>query len=233
MLQHNLVLFHNTIHKSYMSTGLLWLFWYLKELFKSFSAQLGVSSWSSLSSLSSCKNKTMKTMWICNYFVNSYIDWNENKIKINENFASFSVHHQRTLHWSLIHCSLGKSFWFIFIDHTIQDASWKKICFCIYVRLTIYSSEHGFFLTLVGWGQRTALIASSNTVFRPRWVKAEHSRYFTASIHPRQETHNTAVIILIHVIHSYLKRNLNLNQVSFKMFHISSRADFRRSCLSD
>lgn len=79
----------------------------------------------------------------------------------------------------------------------------KKLRFCIYVSLTIYSSEHGFFLTLVGWGQRTALIASSNTVFRPRWVKAEHSRYFTASIHPRQETHNT-LIILIHPGHSYL-----------------------------
>lgn len=29
-------------------------------------------------------------------------------------------------------------------------------------------------------GQRTALIASSKTVFRPFWVNAEHSKYFTA-----------------------------------------------------
>lgn len=36
-------------------------------------------------------------------------------------------------------------------------------------------------MTLVGCGQSTARMASSNTVFRPRWVKAEHSRYFTAS----------------------------------------------------
>ncbi len=54
---------------------------------------------------------------------------------------------------------------------------------CDHISLTGYSSEHGFFLTLVGWGQRTARMASSNTVFRPRWVKAEHSKYFTASIH--------------------------------------------------
>lgn len=47
--------------------------------------------------------------------------------------------------------------------------------------LTIYSSVQIFFLTLVGWGQSTARMASSNTVFRPRWVKAEHSRYFTES----------------------------------------------------
>lgn len=52
----------------------------------------------------------------------------------------------------------------------------------LYVSLTIHRSEHCFFLSFVGWGQRTARMASSNTVFRPRWVKAEHSRYFTASI---------------------------------------------------
>ena len=55
--------------------------------------------------------------------------------------------------------------------------------------LTIYSSEQGFFLTLVGWGQSTARMASSNTVFRPRWVRAEHSRYFTASTHVNKTTH--------------------------------------------
>lgn len=59
---------------------------------------------------------------------------------------------------------------------------------CVYFSLTFYSSEHGFFLTLVGWGQSTARMASSNTVFRPRWVKAEHSRYFTASA--SEETQN-------------------------------------------
>ncbi|TSK87575.1 Serine/threonine-protein kinase 19 [Bagarius yarrelli] len=36
-----------------------------------------------------------------------------------------------------------------------------------------------------GGGQRTARIASSNTVLRPRCVRAEHSRYFTA---PERET---------------------------------------------
>lgn len=42
-------------------------------------------------------------------------------------------------------------------------------------------STQGFFLTLVGWGQRTARMASSNTVFRPRWLSAEHSKYLMAS----------------------------------------------------
>lgn len=39
---------------------------------------------------------------------------------------------------------------------------------------------HLFPLFLTGGGQSTARMASSNTVFRPRWVSAEHSRYFTA-----------------------------------------------------
>lgn len=43
-----------------------------------------------------------------------------------------------------------------------------------------YSSRHFLFLFLTGGGQRTARIASSKTVLRPRWVSAEHSRYFTA-----------------------------------------------------
>lgn len=34
----------------------------------------------------------------------------------------------------------------------------------------------GFF---TGGGQSTARMASSNTVFKPRCVRAEHSRYFT------------------------------------------------------
>lgn len=43
-----------------------------------------------------------------------------------------------------------------------------------------YSSRHFLFLFLTGGGQRTARIASSNTVLRPRCVRAEHSRYLTA-----------------------------------------------------
>lgn len=35
-------------------------------------------------------------------------------------------------------------------------------------------------LFFTGGGQSTARIASSNTVLRPRWVSAEHSKYFTA-----------------------------------------------------
>lgn len=74
---------------------------------------------------------------------------------------------------------------------------------CVFLRPTIYSSEQGFFLTLVGWGQSTARMASSNTVFRPRWVKAEHSRYFTESIHTyiQAHTHNgQQTSIEIHIL---------------------------------
>lgn len=45
----------------------------------------------------------------------------------------------------------------------------------------------GRFCGRVGWGQRTARIASSKTVFRPLWVRAEHSRYFTESRLGQQE----------------------------------------------
>ena len=36
------------------------------------------------------------------------------------------------------------------------------------------------FFWITGTGHRTALIASSKTVLRPFWVRAEHSRYLTA-----------------------------------------------------
>ena len=45
----------------------------------------------------------------------------------------------------------------------------------------------GRFCGRVGCGHRTARIASSKTVFRPRWVRAEHSRYFTESGSGQQE----------------------------------------------
>lgn len=44
-----------------------------------------------------------------------------------------------------------------------------------------YRMLQGRFCGRAGWGHRTARIASSKTVFRPRWVRAEHSRYFTES----------------------------------------------------
>ena len=46
----------------------------------------------------------------------------------------------------------------------------------------IHNSRHFLFLFLTGGGQRTARIASSNTVLRPRCVSAEHSRYLTAPV---------------------------------------------------
>ena len=41
---------------------------------------------------------------------------------------------------------------------------------------------HGFLRWGFGFGQSTARMASSNTVFRPFCVSAEHSKYFTAPI---------------------------------------------------
>lgn len=46
---------------------------------------------------------------------------------------------------------------------------------------------HLLFLFFTGGGHRTARMASSNTVLRPRCVKAEHSRYFTAPVAETKE----------------------------------------------
>lgn len=43
-----------------------------------------------------------------------------------------------------------------------------------------YNNVHFLFFLLTGGGHSTARMASSNTVLRPRCVRAEHSRYFTA-----------------------------------------------------
>lgn len=50
----------------------------------------------------------------------------------------------------------------------------------------VYSSRHFLFLFFTGGGHRTARIASSNTVLRPRCVSAEHSRYFTAPVESKK-----------------------------------------------
>lgn len=47
---------------------------------------------------------------------------------------------------------------------------------------TSHNNIHWFFFFGFGFGHRTARIASSNTVFRPFCVSAEHSRYLTAVI---------------------------------------------------
>ena len=46
----------------------------------------------------------------------------------------------------------------------------------------IHNSRHFLFLCLTGGGQRTAQIASSKTVLRPRCMSAEHSRHLMAPI---------------------------------------------------
>lgn len=62
---------------------------------------------------------------------------------------------------------------FIFVPkrgHVRTSFSW---------RFPLYNNVHFLFFFLTGGGHRTARMASSNTVLRPRCVRAEHSRYFT------------------------------------------------------
>ena len=47
-------------------------------------------------------------------------------------------------------------------------------------RLGLHKKPHLDPFFGLGTGQRTALIASSKTVFKPFWVRALHSRYLTA-----------------------------------------------------
>lgn len=47
------------------------------------------------------------------------------------------------------------------------------------------NTVHFLPLFFTGGGHKTARMASSNTVFKPRWVRAEHSRYFTAPTKPK------------------------------------------------
>jgi len=66
--------------------------------------------------------------------------------------------------------------------HPLSLCSFKfKILVQIFF-VTAYSKTHLRFGFTCSTGQSTARIASSNTVFRPFWVNALHSRYFTAPI---------------------------------------------------
>ncbi len=47
------------------------------------------------------------------------------------------------------------------------------------------NTVHFLPLFFTGGGHKTARMASSNTVFKPRWVRAEHSRYFTEPTKPK------------------------------------------------
>lgn len=61
---------------------------------------------------------------------------------------------------------------------TWVSSEWNRFFFLPLV--LHYSILHFFLFFLTGGGHSTALMASSNTVLRPRCVRAEHSRYFTA-----------------------------------------------------
>lgn len=76
---------------------------------------------------------------------------------------------------------------------------------------TPYKSIH-FFLGRSGFfGESTALIASSNTLLRPFWVRAEHSKYSTAFI-------SLAICIPLAVV-----RGLSFFSFSFSIVSLSSR----------
>lgn len=66
------------------------------------------------------------------------------------------------------------------------SSSWRSSGCCswwwsvVLAVLSFQNMVHLLPLFFTGGGQSTARIASSNTVFRPRWVSAEHSKYFTA-----------------------------------------------------
>ena len=66
----------------------------------------------------------------------------------------------------VISCTLS---WFSF-SHLIASS----------LSIQVYRTLHLRVFLILGTGHKTARIASSNTVFNPFWVKAEHSKYFTA-----------------------------------------------------
>lgn len=56
------------------------------------------------------------------------------------------------------------------------------LCVRVHATESIYRIEHLRLFFTGMMGQSTARIASSNTVLRPFWVRAEHSKYLTAPI---------------------------------------------------
>lgn len=89
------------------------------------------------------------------------------------------------------------------------SSSWRSSGCCswwwsvVLALLSFQNMVHLLPLFFTGGGQSTARIASSNTVFRPRWVSAEHSKYFTApgkkkseSILSRKQDHYALTLAL-------------------------------------
>lgn len=75
---------------------------------------------------------------------------------------------------NIVNCSIHVLIDFFLWKENIQCESFFGRSFKTY-----YKSTHFFFFGCSG-GSKAARIASSNTFFRPFWVRAEHSTYFTA-----------------------------------------------------
>lgn len=82
------------------------------------------------------------------------------------------------------------------------SSSWRSSGCCswwwsvVLAVLSFQNMVHLLPLFFTGGGQSTARIASSNTVFRPRWVSAEHSKYFTAPENQKAFCHENRIIML-------------------------------------
>lgn len=74
--------------------------------------------------------------------------------------------------------------------------------------LFLYNNVHFLFFLLTGGGHSTARMASSNTVLRPRCVRAEHSRYFTAPVGKHRGEHTT--LLLLFFISLYNNRDVSV-----------------------
>ena len=90
-------------------------------------------------------------------------------------YKNFFISIERSLDYSLFfftrRSTSGNEETFFFHFHHITV---RRQMFCTHKRVHLRLGA------LVGTGQSTARIASSNTVFSPFCVNAEHSRYFTA-----------------------------------------------------
>lgn len=99
-------------------------------------------------------------------------------IKTSHN-KSISVHVQ---YRKWFNSNKSRTFWSV-INVNSRHTSIYTQCMCATI-VTIFSYKrvHVFFFFWTFCGCSTARIASSNTVFKPFCVSAEHSRYFTAPI---------------------------------------------------
>ena len=90
----------------------------------------------------------------------------------------------------------------------------------------VYKTTHPFFCFFLGGGTSTTLIASSNTVFNPRWVRAEHSKYLAArisfAIARAVSTRKGQIVKTRHFLITQFPHLISLKSVSSQNFVIKS-----------